>query len=117
MPPGYATLRQPTNWHAHCQVATTFRRWHSVGYRRRRPIIRPGRQHMANPPIRFNDGGAYERGMGGWSRLVGEVFLDWLAPPSGARWIDVGCGSGAFTELLMQRCAPAEVHGIDPSDA
>src|SRR5271155_1178963 len=63
-------------------------------------VIRPGRQHMATPPVRFNDGGAYERGMGRWSRLVGEVFLDWLAPPKGARWIDVGCGSGAFTELL-----------------
>jgi ubiquinone/menaquinone biosynthesis C-methylase UbiE len=72
---------------------------------------------MATPPGRFNDGGAYERGMGRWSRLVGEVFLDWLAPPSGARWIDVGCGSGAFTELVYERCAPAEVHGIDPSDA
>jgi ubiquinone/menaquinone biosynthesis C-methylase UbiE len=42
--------------------------------------------------------------------------LDWLAPRSGLRWIDVGCGNGAFTELIVQRCAPAEVQGIDPSD-
>jgi ubiquinone/menaquinone biosynthesis C-methylase UbiE len=55
--------------------------------------------------------------MGVWSRLAGEVFLDWLAPPSGLRWIDIGCGNGAFTELLAQRCAPREMHGIDPSDA
>jgi SAM-dependent methyltransferase len=33
------------------------------------------------------------------------------------RWIDVGCGSGAFSELLLERCAPAEVRGIDPSEA
>ena len=72
---------------------------------------------MSQQPIRFDDGAAYERGMGGWSRLAGQVFLDWLAPPSGLRWIDVGCGSGAFTELLMQRCAPAEAQGIDPSEA
>jgi SAM-dependent methyltransferase len=72
---------------------------------------------MAATPIRFNDGGAYERGMGRWSRLAGEVFLDWLAPPTGVRWIDIGCGSGAFTELLYARCAPVEVQGIDPSDA
>ena len=54
--------------------------------------------------------------MGSWSRLAGEVFLDWLAPPPGLRWIDVGCGNGAFTELLVERCAPAEVQGIDPSE-
>jgi len=55
--------------------------------------------------------------MGPWSQLAGRVFLDWLAPPSGLRWIDVGCGNGAFTELLVQRCAPAETQGIDPSEA
>lgn len=66
--------------------------------------------------IRFDDGAAYERMMGRWSQLAGEVFLDWLAAPSGSRWIDVGCGNGAFTELLVERCAPATVHGIDPSE-
>ena len=54
--------------------------------------------------------------MGVWSQLVGEVFLDWLAPETGLRWLDVGCGSGAFTEKLLGRCAPASVHGIDPSE-
>ncbi len=43
--------------------------------------------------IRFDDGAAYERYMGTWSQLVGEVFLDWLAPKSGWRWFDVGCGN------------------------
>jgi ubiquinone/menaquinone biosynthesis C-methylase UbiE len=72
---------------------------------------------MVQPQIRYDDGAAYERMMGAWSRIAGEIFLDWLAPPAGLRWIDVGCGSGAFTELLVQRCAPAEVQGIDPSEA
>ena len=72
---------------------------------------------MAEQQIRFDDGAAYERTMGRWSQLAGEIFLDWLAPPSGLRWVDVGCGSGAFTELLVERCAPATVHGIDPSEA
>ena len=70
---------------------------------------------MAEPQIRFNDGAAYERMMGAWSRLAGEVFVDWLAPRPGLRWIDIGCGSGAFSQLLADRCAPAEIHGIDPS--
>jgi ubiquinone/menaquinone biosynthesis C-methylase UbiE len=55
--------------------------------------------------------------MGAWSQLVGEVFLDWLAPRPGLRWIDIGCGNGGFTELVAQRCAPAEIQGIDPSEA
>jgi ubiquinone/menaquinone biosynthesis C-methylase UbiE len=72
---------------------------------------------MAAPAIRFEDGAAYEQGMGRWSALAGHTFLDWLAPPAGLRWLDIGCGSGAFTELLVQRCAPSETHGVDPSEA
>jgi len=71
---------------------------------------------MAEPQIRFDDGAAYERMMGVWSRSAGTLFLDRLAPPPGLRWIDVGCGNGAFTELIVERCAPTEVQGIDPSE-
>ncbi len=67
--------------------------------------------------ISFDDGAAYERGMGGWSRVCGGMFLDWLAPAPGLAWVDIGCGNGAFTEVLVQRCAPAAVQGIDPSVA
>jgi SAM-dependent methyltransferase len=70
---------------------------------------------MVTDPIRFDDGAAYERYMGKWSQLAGETFLDWLAPKLGLRWLDVGCGNGAFTEVLVERCAPVSVQGIDPS--
>jgi ubiquinone/menaquinone biosynthesis C-methylase UbiE len=70
---------------------------------------------MTETQIRFDDGAAYERMMGIWSGLAGAVFIDWLKPSPGLRWIDVGCGNGAFSELLVERCAPAEVQGIDPS--
>jgi SAM-dependent methyltransferase len=66
--------------------------------------------------IQFTDGAAYEETMGVWSRLAGNVFLDWVAPAPGLRWIDIGCGNGAFTELLAERCSPLEVQGIDPSE-
>ncbi len=72
---------------------------------------------MADTPIRFDDGAGYERYMGQWSQLAGEVFLDWLAPPSGLCWLDVGCGNGAFTRMLAERTAPAALQGIDPSAA
>lgn len=70
---------------------------------------------MSTPSIQFNDGAAYERYMGIWSRKVGEQFLSWLSPVDGMRWLDVGCGNGAFTEMLAQHCAPAAIAGIDPS--
>ncbi len=66
--------------------------------------------------IRFSDGAAYDRYMGIWSRLAGAAFLDWLAPKSGLRWLDVGCGNGAFTEMIVERCSPVAVAGIDPSE-
>lgn len=65
--------------------------------------------------IRFNDGAAYEEMMGKWSRLAGDIFLDWLAPPEGLRWADIGCGNGASTQLIFDRCAPSALSGIDPS--
>lgn len=74
-------------------------------------------QTVYGPDVRFNDGAGYERMMGVWSRAAGDIFLDWLALPAGLRWIDVGCGNGAFTELIVQRHAPAAIEGIDPSEA
>jgi len=71
---------------------------------------------MTEQKVRFDDGESYEQMMGIWSRSVGEIFLDWLALLPGLRWVDVGCGNGAFTEVLVERCAPVEVQGIDPSE-
>jgi ubiquinone/menaquinone biosynthesis C-methylase UbiE len=71
---------------------------------------------MAEPTISFTDGVAYERFMGIWSGLVGDRFLDWLGPAPGLCWADIGCGNGAFTARLLDRCAPAFVEGIDPSE-
>ena len=67
-------------------------------------------------PIRFTDGAAYERFMAPWSRSAGVLFLDWLAQRIGLAWVDVGCGNGAFTELIL-KSAPSSVCAIDSSEA
>ncbi len=70
---------------------------------------------MADETIRFDDGALYERMMGRWSLLVGERFLDWVGAEDGLQWLDIGCGSGAFTELVVERCRPLSVQAFDPS--
>jgi trans-aconitate methyltransferase len=71
---------------------------------------------MTDPTSLFADGDAYERLMGRWSGAAGEPFIDWLNLPAGLRWLDVGCGTGAFTERVLDRCAPAQISGIDPAE-
>jgi SAM-dependent methyltransferase len=71
---------------------------------------------MDDLEIRFDDGAAYEDFMGKWSLLAGDAFLHWMAPAPDLRWADIGCGNGAFTQLLLQRCAAREVQGVDPSE-
>lgn len=65
----------------------------------------------------WNSGDAYDGWVGRWSRSVAAQFIDWLAMPRGLRWIDVGCGTGALTELIMRSCEPVSVVGIDRAEA
>jgi SAM-dependent methyltransferase len=58
---------------------------------------------------------AYEAYIGRWSRPAAEAVLRWLAVPSGQRWLDVGCGTGALTQAILVAADPGEVLGIDPS--
>jgi ubiquinone/menaquinone biosynthesis C-methylase UbiE len=65
--------------------------------------------------LSFDDSAAYERFVGTWGRAAGSMFLQWLDPPRSADRLDVGCGTGLFTELIVRSCAPASVIGIDPA--
>jgi SAM-dependent methyltransferase len=62
-------------------------------------------------------GAAYEPYVGRWSRLVARELLAWLAVPSGQRWLDVGCGTGALSQTILAHAAPREVVGVDASAA
>jgi SAM-dependent methyltransferase len=64
---------------------------------------------------RWASGAAYEPYVGRWSRLVAAEFVAWLGVPGGARWVDVGCGTGAVSETIVRLGDPASVVGVDPS--
>jgi SAM-dependent methyltransferase len=64
---------------------------------------------------RWAGGDAYERYVGRWSRLVADRFVDWLAIPGGAAWLDVGCGTGALSATIVDRAEPSRMTGVDPS--
>jgi len=69
----------------------------------------------SQPKYVWTAGDLYEAYMGRWSRLVAREFLEWLALPAGMDWLDVGCGTGAITQTILDYAHPNSVKGIDPS--
>jgi ubiquinone/menaquinone biosynthesis C-methylase UbiE len=63
----------------------------------------------------WESGDPYEYYMGRWSRLVAHLFIDWLSPSSGLNWLDIGCGSGALSEVIISNHKPAALTAIDQS--
>jgi SAM-dependent methyltransferase len=63
----------------------------------------------------WNAGDPYDRFIGRWSRRVAPLFLSWLAIPTGRRWLDVGCGTGALCAEILRHSPPAALTGVDPS--
>ncbi|HSB03057.1 MAG TPA: methyltransferase domain-containing protein [Anaerolineales bacterium] len=61
-------------------------------------------------------GNSYEPYVGRWSRLVAQEFLRWLAFPEDRRWLDVGCGTGALSQTILNLAHPQKVKGIDRSE-
>ena len=63
----------------------------------------------------WEQGAAYERFIGRWSRRMTPEFVQWIGATPGGRWLDVGCGTGALTEAILAGAQPSRVVGIDPS--
>ncbi len=61
-------------------------------------------------------GNAYERYVGRWSRLVAERFVDWIGTDAGLAWLDVGCGTGALTGVVLRKASPRTITGLDFSE-
>lgn len=83
------------------------------------PVGVEGEITMDDQPLQpkevWANGAAYEPYIGRWSRLVAREFLSWLDVAPGSRWLDVGCGTGALSEIILDRAAPTSVKGVDPS--
>jgi ubiquinone/menaquinone biosynthesis C-methylase UbiE len=65
----------------------------------------------------FENSAAYEQFMGRWSRAAGVRFIEWLAPPERASWLDAGCGTGVFTRLIAEKCSPARIVAVDSTSS
>src|SRR5262245_25444225 len=61
----------------------------------------------------WGGGETYEQYVGRWSRFVAREFVGWLGTPAGAKWLDVGCGTGALSETILLTAQPSAVKGID----
>ena len=64
----------------------------------------------------WGGGDAYEQYVGRWSRLVAGEFVEWLNAAPVLTWGEVGCGTGALTEAILRRGAPAAVKAIDRAE-
>lgn len=63
----------------------------------------------------WGSGDLYEPYVGRWSRLVARAFLEWLDMPEGSDWLDVGCGTGALTQTIIDRMSPRSLKSVDRS--
>ncbi len=79
---------------------------------------------MAEPQIRFNDGASYERMMGIWSRLAGDVFIDWrraracdgstsaaVVAPSASCWSNAARRPRSRASIRPKGSSPLRAHG------
>ena len=70
------------------------------------------KQNKTDP---WEDGDQYEKFMGRWSKLISRKFLAWLDVPPDRVWLDLGCGTGSLTKLLLENYRPEKVIAVDSS--
>lgn len=68
------------------------------------------------PNESWSSGDSYEPYVGRWSRLVAQEFIHWLAIPKDRKWLDVGSGTGALSQTILEHANPRKVKGIDRAE-
>jgi SAM-dependent methyltransferase len=71
---------------------------------------------MTSDARHYLDGAGYDRWTARWSEQLARDLVPWLGVRRDARWLDVGCGTGALTDAIMDLAWPGAVTGTDPSD-
>jgi len=62
-------------------------------------------------------GDVYDRYMGRYSRLLAPLLADFAGVQPGMRALDVGCGPGALSHVLVERLGVESVAAADPSES
>ena len=71
---------------------------------------------MAQLPNLHTDAGKYQAGMGGWSKTLAPLFIEFIGGiKEGDRVLDVGCGTGSLTFTIADTTRASKIVGIDPS--
>lgn len=60
-------------------------------------------------------GDGYDAFMGRYSRTLAVPFADYCLPEPGSRFLDVGCGPGALTDVAIARLGEGAVIAVDPA--
>ena len=63
----------------------------------------------------FGDADSYARFMGRFSEPLAPRFADLVEVPADGRVLDVGCGPGVLTSVLVDRFGADRVDAIDPT--
>ena len=69
----------------------------------------------ASKPL-WSSGDVYEPYVGRWSRLVAPEFIRWLDLSARRHWLDVGCGTGALSQAILDLADPEKIKGVDRSE-
>lgn len=63
----------------------------------------------------FSNASSYEKYMGRWSAKLAPLFARFAGIRAGDRVLDVGCGTGALIQALVNLTRGSELVGIDPT--
>jgi SAM-dependent methyltransferase len=68
------------------------------------------------PKEAWGSGESYEPYVGRWSRLIAREFIPWLSAPEESNWLDVGSGTAALSQTILNTANPKRVKGVDRSE-